>query len=104
MTEIARPILRGEATIELRKETFSRKPSRPAAKALVSEEDAPLLSALKAKRRELAEAARAPAYVIFNDRTLIEMAEKRPVDAHMCAPQKNAAEHDGRHVAAHVIQ
>jgi ATP-dependent DNA helicase RecQ len=51
---------------------------RPAAKALVSEEDAPLLSALKAKRRALAEAARVPAYVIFTDRTLIEMAETRP--------------------------
>ncbi len=45
---------------------------------LVSEEDAPLLSALKAKRRALAEEARVPAYVIFTDRTLIEMAEKRP--------------------------
>ena len=45
---------------------------------MVSEEDAPLLSALKAKRRALAEAARVPAYVIFPDRTLIEMAEKRP--------------------------
>ncbi|NNJ67861.1 MAG: HRDC domain-containing protein, partial [Boseongicola sp.] len=40
--------------------------------------DAPLLSALKAKRRALAENARVPAYVIFNDRTLIEMAETRP--------------------------
>ena len=29
-------------------------------------------------RRALAEAARAPAYVIFPDRTLIDMAEKRP--------------------------
>ena len=47
---------------------------------MVAEEDAPLLSALKAKRRALAEAARVPAYVVFNDRTLIEMAEKRPVD------------------------
>ena len=45
---------------------------------MVSEENAPLLSALKAKRRGLAEAARVPAYVIFPDRTLIEMAEKRP--------------------------
>jgi cytoplasmic iron level regulating protein YaaA (DUF328/UPF0246 family) len=44
----------------------------------VSEEDAPLLSALKAKRRALAEAARVPAYVIFTDRTLIEMAETKP--------------------------
>ncbi|MDX5401496.1 MAG: HRDC domain-containing protein, partial [Rhodobacterales bacterium] len=39
---------------------------------------APLLSALKARRRALAEAARVPAYVIFTDKTLIEMAETRP--------------------------
>jgi len=45
---------------------------------MVSEEDAPLLSALKAKRRALAEQAGVPAYIIFNDRTLIEMAETRP--------------------------
>jgi hypothetical protein len=51
---------------------------RPAAKALVSEDAAPLLSALKAKRRALAEAQGVPAYVIFTDRTLIEMAETRP--------------------------
>lgn len=77
MTDAARPILRGEASITLRKDTM--KPSRrPAAKTLVNDEDAPLLSALKAKRRGLAEAARVPAYVIFTDRTLIEMAETRP--------------------------
>ena len=50
------------------------------ANAAESEEDEPLLSALKARRRALAEAARVPAYVIFPDRTLIEMAEKRPQD------------------------
>ena len=77
MTDAARPILRGEASITLRKDTM--KPSRrPAAKTLVNDEDAPLLSALKAKRRGLAEAAQVPAYVIFTDRTLIEMAETRP--------------------------
>ena len=77
MTEAARPILRGEASITLRKDTLQSAP-RVVVKALVSDEDAPLLSALKAKRRALAEAARVPAYVIFTDRTLIEMAEKRP--------------------------
>src|SRR6056297_1874987 len=78
MTEAARPILRDEQPITLRKDTLARGGRRPAAKALVSEEDAPLLSALKAKRRALAETARVPAYVIFTDRTLIEMAETRP--------------------------
>ncbi|MDU8942454.1 DNA helicase RecQ [Ovoidimarina sediminis] len=77
MTGRARPILRGEADITLRKDTL-KAASRPAAKALVAEEDAPLLAALKAKRRALAEAARVPAYVVFPDRTLIEMAERRP--------------------------
>ncbi len=78
MTEAARPILRGEAEIHLREDTVAATQERPAARALVAEEDAPLLSALKAKRRALAEAARVPAYVIFTDRTLIEMAETRP--------------------------
>jgi len=80
MTDAARPILRGEANITLRKDTIQAATSRPIVKTLVSDEDAPLLSALKAKRRALAEAARVPAYVIFPDRTLIEMAEKRPAD------------------------
>ncbi len=79
LTETARPILRGEATLTLRKDTLKTTNRSPAAKLMVAEEDAPLLSALKAKRRALAEAARVPAYVIFTDRTLIEMAETRPM-------------------------
>ncbi|MBF9030735.1 DNA helicase RecQ [Rhodobacterales bacterium HKCCE3408] len=78
MTDAALPILKGEASISLRKDTMAKVASRPAAKTLVSEEDAPLLAALKAQRRALAEAQGVPAYVIFTDRTLIEMAEKRP--------------------------
>jgi len=78
MTEAARPILRDEAEITLRRDSLRASKSRAPVKTQVSEEDAPLLSALKAKRRALAEAARVPAYVVFNDRTLIEIAEKRP--------------------------
>nr|WP_319947506.1 DNA helicase RecQ [uncultured Shimia sp.] len=80
MTDEALPILKGEASIELRRDSIRKADRRPAPKALVNEEDAPLLSALKAKRRGLAEAAKVPAYIIFNDRTLIEMAEKRPAN------------------------
>ena len=78
MTDAARPILRGEESITLRKDTVDAARPAVAVKALVSDEDAPLLSALKAKRRALAEAQGVPAYVVFPDRTLIEMAEKRP--------------------------
>ena len=80
MTDAALPILRDEAKISLRRDTIKSATRRPAVKAMVSDEDAPLLSALKAKRRGLAEAAKLPAYIIFNDKTLIEMAEKRPAN------------------------
>ena len=77
LTEAARPILKGEQRITLRKDA-GRTASKPAAKAMVEEEDAPLFAALKGKRRALAEDARVPAYVIFPDRTLLEMAATRP--------------------------
>ncbi len=81
MTDKARPILRDEATIELRRDTIrAARGEGPKVRQMVSEEDAPLLSALKAKRRYLAEAAGVPAYIIFNDRTLIEMAEVKPAN------------------------
>lgn len=80
VTEKAHPVLRGEAKVTLRRDTIQKARSRPVAKALVSDEDAPLLSALKARRRALAEAAKVPAYVVFTDKTLIEMAEKRPAN------------------------
>ncbi|MEM8691394.1 MAG: DNA helicase RecQ [Pseudomonadota bacterium] len=78
MTDAALPLLRDQETIQLRRDSVKNAQHRPVVKAMVSEEDAPLLSALKVKRRALAEAARVPAYIIFTDRTLIEMAEKRP--------------------------
>jgi len=79
MTQAAHPILKGEQNITLRKDAIKSPPKGIAVKTLVSEEDAPLLSALKAKRRALAETQSVPAYIIFNDRSLIEMAEKRPI-------------------------
>lgn len=79
MTEAARPILRGEASVNLRRDSLeASNERRPQVRTLVSDEDAPLLSALKAKRRALAEEQSVPAYVIFPDKTLIEMVETRP--------------------------
>ncbi|WP_299651320.1 DNA helicase RecQ [uncultured Tateyamaria sp.] len=93
MTDAALPILRDEARITLRKDTIKAAAARrPAVKSMVSEEDAPLLSALKAKRRALAEAAKVPAYVIFPDRTLIEMAERRPANLDQMAQVSGVGE------------
>ena len=77
VTEAAHPVLKGQARVDLRRDTMG-KTAAPAPKALVAEEDAGLLAALKARRRALAEAGGVPAYIVFNDRTLIAMAERRP--------------------------
>ena len=79
MTDKARPLLRGEATIMLRRDSLKIAKAGPKVLSMVSDDDAPLLSALKAKRRALAEAASVPAYIIFTDRTLVEMAEQKPM-------------------------
>lgn len=80
LSEAARPILRGEQKIELRADTIkpasSRSRSAPA--ALLDEADEPVFAALKALRRKLADAQNVPAYVVFPDRTLIDMATRKP--------------------------
>jgi ATP-dependent DNA helicase RecQ len=80
MTDAAVPILKGEQSITLRADTVEKadKSERTTARVQVDEEDVALLTALKAKRRDLAGAQGVPAYVVFPDKTLIEMAEKRP--------------------------
>jgi ATP-dependent DNA helicase RecQ len=78
-------VLKGDARIELRKELAapaskaSRRDKRAAeASAIANDDDAVLLVALKALRTRLAQAQKVPAYVVFSDRTLIELATHRP--------------------------
>ena len=78
-------VLKGEARIELRKDLGgtttkgSRRDKRAAAaSAIVGDADTALLTALKALRTKLAQAQRMPAYVVFSDRTLVELATHRP--------------------------
>lgn len=79
MTDAARPVLRGEARVTLRQDTVVAAGERePVVRAQVADEDLGLLALLKAKRRALAEAQNVPAYVVFPDKTLIEMAERKP--------------------------
>ncbi len=79
VAEGARPVLKGERRIELRDDPARpARAERPAPAALVAADDEPLLGALKSVRRRLAEAQGVPAYVVFADRTLIEMATLKP--------------------------
>ncbi|HYX01119.1 MAG TPA: HRDC domain-containing protein, partial [Reyranella sp.] len=45
---------------------------------ILGEADAALLASLKALRSKLAQEQRVPAYVVFSDRTLVELATHRP--------------------------
>lgn len=76
----ARPILRGEEEVRIlmppRRERRSKRSARNGADA--NPVGDPLFDALRACRRELAQEAGVPPYVIFHDSTLREMAEQRP--------------------------
>ncbi len=80
LTDQGRRALRGDIPVALREDVVSRKaPRRRAAEAAgPGDADATLLAALKALRGAIAAAQQQPAYVIFPDRTLIEMARRRP--------------------------
>jgi len=80
MTDAARPILRGEAQVILRSDTVTTAEDRETVRSQVADEDLGLLALLKAKRRALADAQNVPAYVVFPDKTLIEMAERKPAN------------------------
>jgi ATP-dependent DNA helicase RecQ len=84
LTESGQEILKGGADFQMRKDVLqpkgkSRGKKAPAAEAIeLGEADQGLLAALKALRREMAAARSVPAYVIFPDRTLMELASARP--------------------------
>jgi ATP-dependent DNA helicase RecQ len=79
LTPKGEEILFGREKVALRDDPI--KPREPrvsrGAPALDAAEDG-LLAALKRKRRDLARAENVPAFMIFPDRTLIDMAERRP--------------------------
>ena len=79
VTEEGRRVLRGEVPFALREDVVSAKARRTRRTAAEPQEsDAALLAALKSLRGAIATTQKQPAYVIFPDRTLIEMAKERP--------------------------
>jgi len=86
LTPAARPLLRGEATLELarpRLRTRTAGPSRRATRQRGAVElapgDMPLFEALRTLRREIAGRQGVPPYVVFGDVTLVEMSRLRPL-------------------------
>ena len=82
LSDSCRPLLRGEVTLELRRElkpqTSVKSSSASPASQLVRGEEREQWEALRALRRKLAEEHGVPPYVIFPDSTLLEMLRSQP--------------------------
>jgi len=79
VTEEGRRVLMGDAPFALREDVLAPGRRRGARKIVEpGDADADLIAALKALRGAIAAAQKQPAYVVFPDRTLIEMAKERP--------------------------
>lgn len=84
LTEAARPVLKGEQEVWLRRDAEPEKKlskaerSARAREAFAGANDDPLWQALKAKRLELAKEQGVPPYVIFHDSTLLEIHNRKP--------------------------
>lgn len=82
LTEAARPILRGEAPLQLAvPRLVSIKPRSSSQKSFGGNYDRKLFAKLRKLRKAIADEENVPPYVVFNDATLIEMAEQMPITA-----------------------
>ncbi len=89
LTGAGRELLQGESVFLYRPDTVPARPAEPAREAggrrrkdlvdgPLSGPEAALLDAFKALRLQLARERGVPAYIVFSDRTLIDMARRKP--------------------------
>ena len=78
LEEQCRPLLRGEETIQLRRDLPKKAGKQTTKTSLPADINVALWEALRERRRELAEDQGVPPYVIFHDRTLQEMCVALP--------------------------
>ena len=88
VTDAGRRVLKGADKVTLRKDTLkpaTKKTARAAANAAALADgeagDTALFEALRQRRSALAKEQRVAAYVVFADKTLIDMARRKPATA-----------------------
>ncbi|MGB5425662.1 MAG: DNA helicase RecQ, partial [Gammaproteobacteria bacterium] len=82
LTEAARPLLRGEQTLQLAKPRIRElaKKKRSRADAVHGPYDEVLFDHLRDLRKHIADVQGVPPYIVFGDASLIQMARDKPVD------------------------
>ncbi|WP_313449559.1 ATP-dependent DNA helicase RecQ [Pseudescherichia sp.] len=81
LTEAARPFLRGEVPLQLAVPRVVVVKARANPKIFGGNYDRKLFAKLRKLRKAIADEENIPPYVVFNDATLIEMAEQMPITA-----------------------
>ena len=81
LTESARPVLRGELPLQLAVPRIQNVKPRQTARSYGGNYDKKLFAKLRKLRKSIADEDNIPPFVVFNDATLIEMAEQCPVRA-----------------------
>lgn len=84
LTPAARPLLRGETSLVMRRDAVKASRPRRSGKTIeqpVTAEEQPLWDALRQCRRLLAQSLGVPPYVIFHDATLLDMLRTQPASA-----------------------
>jgi ATP-dependent DNA helicase RecQ len=95
LTQASRPVLRGESRLMLRKARKMPRTQRnkQIRSTEISDGNQALWQALRNLRLEIAQTQGVPAYVIFHDTTLIEMAERRPRNKQQLAMISGVGDH-----------
>ena len=78
LTESCRGLLRGEQTIDLRKDPLVKSSSTTKTKRATHHSNRELWEALRACRSQLAKEKSVPPYVIFHDTVLVDMTDRQP--------------------------
>lgn len=115
LTAKAKPLLKGETSLQLRRETEAEpgsKKSKTKAASQLNRGDQALFDALREERKRIATELGKPPYVIFHDKTLYDMVQNRPSNlaefAELAGVGSNKLEQYGEAflsvVAAHPVQ
>lgn len=80
LTEAARPVLKGEVAIQLAEPRILNLKSKVLASRSTNY-DRQLFAKLRKLRKSIADENNVPPYVVFNDATLLELAEQQPTNA-----------------------
>ncbi|WP_127959926.1 ATP-dependent DNA helicase RecQ [Serratia microhaemolytica] len=83
LTEAARPVLRAETTLQLALPRIERLKPRSSnqQKSYLGHYDRQLFAKLRKLRKSIADEENIPPYVVFNDATLLEMAQQTPTNS-----------------------